>query len=84
MHSDNTAKTGFVGFGITYLVDYQEFGGQLEASVLPGEGDEPDDSHVYQGLEGQHQRRLRRVCRVVVAFCFRGLIQKFTRDRALT
>jgi hypothetical protein len=33
-HSDKTAKTGFVGFDITYLGDYQEFlGGYF--TVLP-------------------------------------------------
>jgi hypothetical protein len=35
--SDKTAKTGFVGFGSTYLGDYQDFLAEY-FSVLPGEG----------------------------------------------
>jgi hypothetical protein len=35
-HSDKTAKTGFVGFGSTYLGDYQDFLAEF-FSVLPDE-----------------------------------------------
>jgi hypothetical protein len=36
-HSDKTAKTGFVGFGSTYLGDYQEFLAEYFTG-RPGEG----------------------------------------------
>jgi hypothetical protein len=36
-HSDKTAKTGFVGFGSTFLWGYQDFLAEY-FSVLPGEG----------------------------------------------
>jgi hypothetical protein len=36
-HSDKTAKTGFVGFGSTYLGDFQEFLAEY-FNALPGEG----------------------------------------------